>query len=50
MTAWWRRAAHIAVRDVILNLCVVWPIYAVTYVAGLVIAAATAGWHDGRGR
>jgi hypothetical protein len=44
-----RRVAHVVVRNVLLNVLVVWPVYSVTYLAGLVVAAATAGWHDGRG-
>lgn len=50
LVLWLRRAAHVLVREVVLNVCVVWPVYSVTYLAGLVVAAATAGWHDGRGQ
>jgi hypothetical protein len=43
-----RRAARYVVRNVLLNVLVVWPVYALTYLAGLIVAAVVAGWRDGR--
>ena len=43
------RVLRYAVRRVLLNVLVVWPVYSVTYLAGLIAAAFVAGWHDGWG-